>query len=180
MVERCAGRPLDAMVSFVLPKNYGESFWINLTLECRISRDNTSLNSNVHFFTSHFYSSFLRGQRVASWTNNINIFEKRLVIIPINHSNHWSLCVIANPGATVKDRFPGRECRQDEPLCCLIIMDSLKLHNKDDIANNILKWMNSEWKKRMNQQPKTKQLKNCEVEMSFNRSNVRIIYPKGR
>jgi Ulp1 family protease len=37
---------------------------------------------------------------VASWTEkkNINLFEKKLVFIPVNADLHWSLCVVVNPG----------------------------------------------------------------------------------
>ena len=34
------------------------------------------------------------------WTVNkkINVFEKKLIFIPINANLHWSLCVVVNPG----------------------------------------------------------------------------------
>jgi len=37
---------------------------------------------------------------IASWTEkkNINVFEKKLVFIPVNADLHWSLCVVVNPG----------------------------------------------------------------------------------
>ncbi len=37
---------------------------------------------------------------VASWTEkkNINLFEKKLVFIPVHADFHWSLCVLVNPG----------------------------------------------------------------------------------
>jgi Ulp1 family protease len=37
---------------------------------------------------------------VASWTGkkNINLFQKKLVFIPVNADLHWSLCVVVNPG----------------------------------------------------------------------------------
>jgi len=39
-------------------------------------------------------------EAVASWTVNkkINVFEKKLIFIPINANLHWSLCVVVNPG----------------------------------------------------------------------------------
>jgi Ulp1 family protease len=39
-------------------------------------------------------------EAVASWTVNkkINVFEKKLIFIPINADLHWSLCVVVNPG----------------------------------------------------------------------------------
>lgn len=39
-------------------------------------------------------------EAVASWTakKNINIFDKKLIFIPVNADLHWSLCVVVNPG----------------------------------------------------------------------------------
>ena len=39
-------------------------------------------------------------EAIASWTEkkNINVFEKKLVFIPVNADLHWSLCVVVNPG----------------------------------------------------------------------------------
>jgi len=37
---------------------------------------------------------------VASWTinKNIDVFQKKLIFIPVNAGKHWSLCVVVNPG----------------------------------------------------------------------------------
>ena len=39
-------------------------------------------------------------EAVSSWTakNNINIFKKKFVFIPVNADLHWSLCVVVNAG----------------------------------------------------------------------------------
>ena len=39
-------------------------------------------------------------EAVSKWTENknINVFEKKLVFIPVNADLHWSLCVVVNPG----------------------------------------------------------------------------------
>ena len=39
-------------------------------------------------------------ESVASWTanKNINVFQKKLIFIPVNADLHWSLCVVVNPG----------------------------------------------------------------------------------
>jgi len=44
-------------------------------------------------------------EAVASWTKkkNINIFEKKLIFIPVNADLHWSLCVVVNPGLIVNN-----------------------------------------------------------------------------
>ena len=65
-------------------------------------------DSDVHFFTSHFMTTLKDDgtQAVSSWTanKNINVFEKRLVFIPVNENLHWSLCVVVNPGLIASSR----------------------------------------------------------------------------
>jgi Ulp1 family protease len=38
---------------------------------------------------------------VSSWTakKKIDIFEKKLIFVPVNSDLHWSLCVVVNPGS---------------------------------------------------------------------------------
>jgi len=104
--------------------------------------------SNTHFFSTHFYTKLLTEgvKQVESWTsrNNIDIFEKRLIFIPINLIGHWSLCVIVNPGAistSVNDD------EDDTLLPCMLFFDSLNMHSRIIIHNKLMKWLNSEWKR---------------------------------
>jgi Ulp1 family protease len=39
--------------------------------------------------------------RVSKWTNNINIFDKKKLFIPVNHNSHWSMVVVCNPGSSI-------------------------------------------------------------------------------
>ena len=69
----------------------------------RISRGvSQKRNSDVHFFTTHFMTTLQKQgiKAVSSWTvnENINVFKKRLIFIPVNADLHWSLCVVVNPG----------------------------------------------------------------------------------
>ena len=79
----------------------------------RISRGESQRPmSTVHFFTSHFMTTLKdEGTKaVESWTanKNINVFEKKLIFVPINANLHWSLCVVVNPGY-IANHFYGRE-----------------------------------------------------------------------
>lgn len=68
--------------------------------------------SRVHIFSQFFYKRLTtmtrekdqkltaaekRWKRVASWTKNVNIFEKDFVIVPINEQSHWFLAIICFP-----------------------------------------------------------------------------------
>jgi len=138
-----------------------------------ISRDINSIQtSDIHFFTSHFYTTLASEgvEGVKSWTarKNINIFDKRLVFIPINMSLHWSLCVIVNPGAIIPslDDEDGNDER-DRPLSCMLFFDSLNIHRKSRVQKHAFKWLNYEWKR----------MKDSKHE-PFNRSSCQIYDPQ--
>jgi Ulp1 family protease len=69
----------------------------------RISGAPNKPNSDVHVFTSHFMSTLASDgvKAVSSWTakKKIDIFEKKLIFVPVNSDLHWSLCVVVNPGS---------------------------------------------------------------------------------
>jgi Ulp1 family protease len=52
--------------------------------------------------TTHFYTKLISEgyDSVAHWTANrgINVLEKKMILIPINKQNHWSLCAVINAG----------------------------------------------------------------------------------
>ena len=68
----------------------------------RISMGELQSESNVHFFSADFMTKLIDEgpDAVSSWVEekNINVFEKKLIFMPINADNHWSLCVVVNPG----------------------------------------------------------------------------------
>ena len=103
--------------------------------------------SDVHFFTSHFFSTLSKNgpSAVTSWTSkkNIDIFKKKLIFIPINKTMHWSLCIVVNPGAIEGYELGETPTRKKMP--CLIFLDSLKMHRPNDARKHILVWLNSEW-----------------------------------
>ena len=81
---------------------------------------------------------------VVSWTKKkgINIFEKKLIFIPVNADLHWSLLVVVNPGLIANvynDDLP-----ETEDHSFILFLDSLKMHNKHVYAKHIRQWLNSE------------------------------------
>jgi Ulp1 family protease len=120
--------------------------WTSRHIACKRS-------SNFHFFTSHFYTTLASAGGVTgvrSWTakKNINIFEKRLIFIPINKTLHWSLCVVVNPGAIISsvDDDDNNDWK-DRLLPCMLFFDSLNMHRKARVHSDVTKWLNSEWKR---------------------------------
>ena len=72
--------------------------------------------SNIHIFTSHFTSTLLDGgvDAIKSWTanKNINVFEKDMILLPINESDHWTLLSIVNPGNIKFNYHMGDDTKQ--------------------------------------------------------------------
>jgi len=108
-------------------------------------------NSDVHVFTSHFMSTLASdgAKAVSSWTakKKIDIFEKKLIFVPVNSDLHWSLCVIVNPGFIANNYDEEIYDSKFEEGSFLLFLDSLKMHQKNKIARNIYGWLNFEWKR---------------------------------
>ncbi|GHJ86437.1 hypothetical protein NliqN6_2839 [Naganishia liquefaciens] len=76
--------------------------------------------NDIHVFNSFFYKklsvrnrpgykdsnpegpSWPAYETVRKWTNKVDVFNKKMLIIPINENLHWYLAVILNPGAILK------------------------------------------------------------------------------
>ena len=122
----------------------------------RISRNDDM--SDVHFFSSHFYSTLQDEgpSAVTKWTENkgIDVFKKRCIFVPINKNLHWSICAVINPGEimnhleNVKHGYNDDgtfKFNEDDPFPCILFFDSSSAHQKQQVAKNIHSWLNSEW-----------------------------------
>ncbi|XP_015119654.2 uncharacterized protein LOC107042917 [Diachasma alloeum] len=49
----------------------------------------------VHVLNTFFYQNLLRSyDNVSRWTKKVDIFSKKMLLIPIHSGNHWCLCVV--------------------------------------------------------------------------------------
>lgn len=110
--------------------------------------------SKFHVFSSHFYTSLFEDGSIAvtKWTERkgIDVFDKKFIFVPINKSLHWSLCVVVNPGQILQHPdLRGKDEHLDEssPMPCILFLDSLKAHQKTQVAHRIRQWLNSEWQR---------------------------------
>ena len=97
----------------------------------------------VYTFSTHFYTALLEdgASAVTKWTSkkNLDIFDKRFLLVPVHRVNHWSLCVVTNPGDIAKKRS-----ETDGGAFGIIHLDSLKMYDSLIIFGNIIKWLRSE------------------------------------
>jgi Ulp1 family protease len=103
---------------------------------------------------------------VAHWTKNcgINVLEKKLVLIPINKQNHWSLCAVINAGYI---DYGGVSITLNGVTPVILLLDSLRLHSVSEVSDNIQMWLNAEYRKK-------------EGSTVFNGFTIRSIYLKGK
>ena len=70
------------------------------------------------------------------WIKNVNIFEKRLILIPVNQDSHWSVVALINLSAIFKG---GKADHNLSPS--LVFFDSLDMHDKAWIEDAIVDWV---------------------------------------
>ena len=99
--------------------------------------------------SSLFYSRLrmmgIQGVRHWMTKRSINIFKKKLILVPINKAAHWSLAVIVHPDRAVPVAQTETQRNPEDPFPCIIFMDPLDYHCKRDIQKHLLKWLNAEW-----------------------------------
>ena len=58
--------------------------------------------SNAHIFNTNLYTCLepdkYLNNIIMKWTKEINLFQKRIIFIPIQQGIHWSLCVVISTG----------------------------------------------------------------------------------
>lgn len=72
---------------------------------------NPSLYDSIYLFNTFFYRQLTKSKRhdenyaqVRKWTNKIDIFSKKFIVIPINENLHWYLALVLNPGKVLTQR----------------------------------------------------------------------------
>jgi len=122
----------------------------------RITRKVDKKNSGVLFLSAIFFTK-LREEGCSDEVNryfhskrkDINIFEKKLIFIPINYSLHWSLCIVFNAGRIKESwNYHNDGCvgpNDDAPF--LLHLDSLKAHDMCLVRDTICQWLDSEAEK---------------------------------
>jgi Ulp1 family protease len=130
----------------------------------------------VHCFTTHFCTQLLDNgpMGVARWTakKHLDVFTKKFLFIPVNKcGEHWSLCVVINPGA-IRKNVKSRNVKpaNEDAYPCILFFDSLGWRVVVDHACTAIRaWLNSEWK-RLNKE---------EQEDLFTPESLNVYFPTG-
>lgn len=104
----------DTLIEFGLKYN-----WAMLPEE-KVETPQQFRREDIHIFNSFFYKklsvrnrpslkeadpnapSWPAYETVRKWTRKVDVFSKRMLVIPINENLHWYLAVILNPGAILR------------------------------------------------------------------------------
>uniref|UniRef100_A0A7S3V8R4 Ubiquitin-like protease family profile domain-containing protein n=1 Tax=Chaetoceros debilis TaxID=122233 RepID=A0A7S3V8R4_9STRA len=145
-----------------------------------ISRKEDPKTTDIHIFTTQFFTRLEDDgpESVSSWTKKkgIDIFTKKFIFIPVNKDIHWSLVVIVNPGKLMNmyemDNFDEEEDEAKMDVPFILLLDSLRAHNKKNLKRHLYGWLNFE-AKRLNKFPKL-----LKVRYPFNSRYMPLSAPK--
>lgn len=94
------------------PEIYLNDSIIDLALTYRMHHGiSPSLRERIYIFSCQFLAKYFEGSGlqhvqkhalVAKWTDNIDLFSKDYIFVPINEGNHWSLACAVRPGNIIE------------------------------------------------------------------------------
>ena len=101
----------------------------------------------VHFMNSYFYTRMKTGGvgNVSTWAQGVDLFTKTLVFIPICDGNHYSLCVVVNPGF-INANNDGVSRR----ISCMLYFDPMGHGIPRETAALVRAWLNARWRGKYN------------------------------
>ena len=112
--------------------------------ECALER-----RDKVHAFNCFFIPRLKETKNefssIARWTKKLNLWMKDFIFIPINEDNHWSLIVVVRPYLCLTHQAIS-DSEGDRP--CLLVMDSLGMHDPTKFSKIIKDYLVNELKYR--------------------------------
>ncbi|XP_064472074.1 sentrin-specific protease 1-like [Ornithodoros turicata] len=92
---------------------------------------------SVHALTTHFFSVLRsRGYKaIQKWTENVDLFSYRLVLVPVHDLDHWSLAVL-NVEAKQIDFYDSMGRRNED--CCRMLMDYLRREHRHKTGRKLV------------------------------------------
>ncbi|CAK9181712.1 unnamed protein product [Ilex paraguariensis] len=100
---------------------------------------------DYHCFNTYFYKKLKEAvmkkpsdnentfEKFRRWWKGVNIFEKAYLLLPIHDNLHWSLVIICIP------------YKEEEAGPIVLHLDSLGLHSRKSIFENIKSFLREEW-----------------------------------
>lgn len=156
------------------PCKYLNDNLIDLRLRLLHSQLTEEQRMRVHLFTCLFYEKLTEGggkgskavanhALVERWTKSVDLFDKQIIMVPVNESTHWSLTVLVHPNMADSGAPMSGSARPDEPSMdtgkadktdspgledlgpCILFLDSLGMHKGSAIAKVLREYLRAEY-----------------------------------
>jgi hypothetical protein len=115
-----------------------------------ITRKEPTEENWIHIFNTQFYTTLddFGVEHVLNWTGKkkLDVFTKKMLILPINHQLHWPLCCVGNPSAVINSTDDDET--EDMEVRFMLFLDPLDYHNKSMICDKVSHWLNREWNRK--------------------------------
>ena len=117
-----------------------------IDLQIKLDIAESELKDQVYAFSCLFIPKLTEQKSynyslVARWTNKVNLWSKDFVFIPINEDIHWSLITVVRPGLCLSSD----PINDDDHQPCLLVMDSLGMHDPVKFSKIIKNYLVDEY-----------------------------------
>ena len=121
-------------------------FWFNW-----ITRNESEKDSVIVVFSTQFYTKMTEVdgiKTVTAWTtkNDLDVFTKKMLFLPIHKDFHWSLCIICNAGNVNSSDCVEEDTSFEVPF--ILFLDPLDYHSRKNVCGTVRQWLNAEWSKK--------------------------------
>jgi Ulp1 family protease len=102
----------------------------------------------MHIFNTQFYTSMVDNgvDHVLKWTEKkLDVFTKKLLILPIHKQLHWSLCCVGNTSAVTNS---SDEEDEDLEVSYTLFLNPLDYHDRSKVCQQVREWLNGEWNRK--------------------------------
>ena len=118
-------------------------------MQIKLDIAESELKDQVHAFNCLFIPKLTEQKSdnfslVAKWTKKVNLWSKDFVFIPINEDNHWSLITVVRPELCLSSD----PINDDDHQPCLLVMDSLGMHDPVKFSKIIKNYLVDEYEAR--------------------------------
>ena len=104
---------------------------------------------------------------MSRWKKTPNVCQTKLLYIPVNQGQHWSMCVVVNPFAMTRQSEGPTHQAGLSPY--VLFLDSFPgAHDYNSIFSTVRPWLLYEWNRAINNPP-----------FLLSRNNVKLLTPEG-
>jgi hypothetical protein len=75
----------------------------------------------------------------------IDIFTKRVIVLPFCHDRHWFYVALSNPGYMLSGQPLRQDLLDEASFPCMLVMDTALTGRRDNLCEAIRGWLNSVW-----------------------------------